>query len=123
VSPRSEEFLAGADERLRAAKATLAAGANGASVSASYYAMLYAARAALSERETYAKTHTGTWELFREEFVLSGSFDAELVHEAQRAQVLRWRSDYDALVVSAAEAEEWLQTAERFVAAVRAMLG
>lgn len=30
-------------------------------VSAAYYAMLNAARAALSERGEYAKTHGGTW--------------------------------------------------------------
>ena len=32
-------------------------------VSAAYYAMLNAARAALSERGEYAKTHSGTWTL------------------------------------------------------------
>lgn len=122
MSPRSEEFLLGAEGRLRASKASLAAGEPSASVSASYYAMLYAARAALSERESYAKTHTGIWQLFREQFVVSGAFDAELVRRAQEAQALRWRSDYDALVFSHEEAERWLRTAERFVATVRAML-
>jgi len=44
-------------------------------VSAAYYGMLYAARAALSERGEYAKTHSGTWTLFSQIFVAPGEFD------------------------------------------------
>jgi uncharacterized protein (UPF0332 family) len=122
MSPRSEEFLESADGRLRAARVTLEAGESSVSLSASYYAMLFAARAALSELDRYAKTHTGTWELFRESFVFPGRFDPALARAGQRAQALRWSSDYDALVVAPEDAAQWLQTAERFVAAVRAML-
>jgi hypothetical protein len=47
-------------------------------VSAACYAILNAARAALSERGEYAKTHSGTWTLFSKVFVSTGEFDREL---------------------------------------------
>jgi predicted nucleotidyltransferase len=47
VSPRSEEFMATARERLTLARTALDAGLHGSSASAAYYAMLSAARAAL----------------------------------------------------------------------------
>jgi hypothetical protein len=40
-----------------------------------YYAMLYGARAALSERDRHARSHAGPWALFREELVLARQFD------------------------------------------------
>jgi uncharacterized protein (UPF0332 family) len=48
-------------------------------ISTAYYAMLYAARAALSERDRHARSHAGSWSLFREEFVLTGEFDERFV--------------------------------------------
>ena len=47
-------------------------------VSTACYAMLYAARAALSERDRHARSHAGTWGLFREEFVLTGEVEETL---------------------------------------------
>lgn len=58
--------------------------------------MLYSARAALSERKRYARTHAGTWQLLREECVATGLLDADLISEAQRAQPERESADYDA---------------------------
>src|SRR3954451_16725309 len=49
----------------------LAGGHAATAVSTAYYAMLYAARAALSERDRHARSHAGTWGLFREEFALT----------------------------------------------------
>ena len=46
--------------------------------STAYDAMRYAARAALSERDRHARSQTGTWGLFREEFVLTGEFEETL---------------------------------------------
>ena len=51
MSPRSEEFMAVARERAALAATALGAGSPGGAVSAAYYAMLYAARAALSEED------------------------------------------------------------------------
>jgi uncharacterized protein (UPF0332 family) len=85
--------------------------------------MLYASRAALSEEELNAKTHAGTWGLFRQTFVDPGRFDAELFAAAQRTRELREATDYDAVIVPSDEAERIVELADRFVAAVVEMLG
>jgi uncharacterized protein (UPF0332 family) len=118
VSPRSEEFARLARERLAAARHSIDAGDFSVSVSVAYYAMLYAARAALSEEDQNAKTHSGTWNLFRSTFVESGRFNRELADQASEAQRAREGADYDARAVSADEGEAVVALAERFVAAV-----
>lgn len=123
MSPRSEEFLARARERVLLARAALDGGFSEGALSAAYYAMLYAARAALSEEDRYAKTHRGTWSLLRESFVETGRFDRELFEQAQRTQRVREAADYDAETVPVAEAEEVVAQAERFVSAVGELLG
>ncbi|HEY4620449.1 MAG TPA: HEPN domain-containing protein [Gaiellaceae bacterium] len=121
MSPRSEEFMAVARDRTRLALAALAADSNGGAVSAAYYAMLNAARAALSEENRYAKTHSGTWTLFRETFVVTQRFDADLVIQAERAFELRIGADYDAERITRAQAEGATELAARFVAAIEAL--
>jgi uncharacterized protein (UPF0332 family) len=118
VSPRSAELLARAREGAESARTLVDAGHAATAVSTAYYAMLYAARAALSERDRHARSHTGIWGLFREEFVVTGEFDAEIAQAAQRAQARREASDYAAESFEVAEAVELVATAERFVAAV-----
>jgi uncharacterized protein (UPF0332 family) len=122
VSPRSEELLAGARDRLGAARAAVAAGFPSNAASAAYYSMLYAARAALSEEERNARTHAGTWSLFRETFVVPGPFDASLFAEAHATQKLREATDYEAVMVGRHEAERLVELAERFVTAVAVLL-
>jgi uncharacterized protein (UPF0332 family) len=118
VSPRSAELLARAREGVASARTLVDAGHAAVAVSAAYYAMFYAARAALSERERHARSHAGTWALFREEFVLSGKFDEELAQAATRAQARREASDYAAESFELSEAQLIVATAERFVEAV-----
>jgi uncharacterized protein (UPF0332 family) len=91
-------------------------------VTTAYYAMLNAARAALSERGESAKTHRGTWTLFNSAFVAGGEFDRRLSALARRAQEARERGDYDAAPADAAEAAEFVAGAREFVAAVEALL-
>jgi uncharacterized protein (UPF0332 family) len=123
VSPRSRELFEQARERLRAARGALDIDVPGAAVSAGYYAMLYAARAALSEEDQYAKTHRGTWGLFRDAFVTSGRFDRSLHAAAQDVQREREAADYDAKAFPPKRAEEIVAVAEQFVAAVGTLLG
>ena len=51
MSPHSQEFIEQARDRATAATELLATSHLEAAVSAAYYSMLYAARAALSERD------------------------------------------------------------------------
>jgi uncharacterized protein (UPF0332 family) len=121
VSPRSVEFIEAAKRRLDAARRALD-GDPGSALSLAYYAMLYAARAALSERDTYAKTHSGTWERFHQEFVESGEFDAQLASEARKVQPERERADYEAWLAPRDEAQRVIELAGAFVAAVEALI-
>jgi uncharacterized protein (UPF0332 family) len=120
VSPRSSEFLEAARRRLAAAEALVEQDPSTA-LSAAYYAMLYGARAALSEQDTSARTHRGTWHEFRRAFVESGKIDAELAAEAQKIQPEREQADYDAWVAPADEARRTIDLAHRFLEAVEAL--
>jgi uncharacterized protein (UPF0332 family) len=114
--------MAGARDRLRGARAVLGAGSFSSAASLAYYAMLYAARAALSEEDRNAKTHTGTWNLFGETFVDTGRFAPELYESARKTQPTREAVDYDALMVPREQAEEIVALAERFVTATDELL-
>ena len=78
MSPRSAELLARAREGVASAQLQPAGGHAATAVSTACYAMLYAACAALSERDRHARSHAGTWGQFREEFVLTGEFEETL---------------------------------------------
>ena len=121
MSPRSAEFFDAARRRLAIARVAIDEDPAGA-VSLAYYSMLYAARAALSERDEHAKTHTGTWQLFRERLVESGAFDAQLAAEAQRVQREREQADYEAWAAPADEARRVIELAGSFLAAVQSLL-
>lgn len=123
MSPRSEELIESARARLTGARHALAAGDFDLAVSAAYYAMLYAARAALSEHDEYARRHGGTWNLFFQRFVASGAFDQNLHSLAQQAQEAREGADYEAKTPPAEEAERYVEGAAEFVAATERMLG
>jgi len=123
VSPRSEEFIDQARDRLTMAREVLAAGHREGAVSAAYYSMLYAARATLSEDDENARSHRGTWNLFRIKYVTTDAFDAALFTTAQHAQVAREGGDYSAVTPSEEAAERYVQGAADFLAAVEQMLG
>lgn len=110
-------------DRLKGAQAALAAGSTPSAISSAYYAILNAARAALSEEDVYAKTHGGTWNLFQQTFVEPGRFDDELLARARRTQPDREAADYAAVIAEAARGAEIVELAESFVAAVRELVG
>lgn len=111
-----------ARDRATIAREILADGHLEGAVSAAYYAMLYAARAALSERDEYARAHGGTWHLFHDRYVVSGAFDQHLHALAQSAQDTREKGDYEAITPSRADAEAIVAGAADFIAAVERML-
>ena len=122
MSPRSEEFMGQARERVPAARELLEAGHLEPAVSIAYYAMLNAARAALSENDEQARTHRGTWHRFHDRYVASGAFDEKLHTLATSAQHARERGDYEAVTPHPDEAEEIVDGASAFVTAVEQML-
>lgn len=91
-------------------------------LSAAYYSMLYCARAALSERGVYAKTHRGAWHEFRSAFVAGGEIDAALVADVQKIQPEREQADYDAWLAPAEETKHAIELARNFLGAVEALL-
>jgi uncharacterized protein (UPF0332 family) len=117
VSPRSTEFLDAARRRLTAASAVVEEDPSTA-LSAAYYAMLYAARAALSERNIYTKTHRGLWHELRRVFVETGNLDADLVASVQKIQPEREQADYDAWAAPAEDARHAIELADTFLAAI-----
>jgi uncharacterized protein (UPF0332 family) len=122
MSPRSKEFYDRAKERLAGARKNLEQGEYAIAIGAAYYAMLYGARAALSERDRHAKTHRGTWILLRQTLVADGSLSAEIVAEAERMAELREAADYDAVVVEREQAERSVDSAKRFLSALQELL-
>lgn len=110
-----------AQRRLAAAEAVVDEDSSTA-LSAAYYAMLYGARAALSERGVYAKTHRGTWHEFRGGFVESGEIDAGLVADVQKIQPEREQADYDAWLAPVEETQHAIELARTFLEAVEALL-
>lgn len=121
MSPRSAEFLAAARGRLVAAAAVVEEDPSTA-LSAAYYAMLYAARAALSERDVYAKTHRGAWHEFRRVFVDTAEFDRDLAAAAHSVQPEREQADYDAWAVPAEEARRVVELGRAFLAGIQELI-
>lgn len=119
MSPRSVEFMEQARDRLAIAREALASGHLSGSVSVAYYAMLNGARAALSEDDENARTHRGTWNLFRERYVVTDAFEDDLYRLAQHAQTAREGADYEAITPSEEDAQGYVDGA----AAVERMLG
>jgi uncharacterized protein (UPF0332 family) len=120
VSPRSDELLEAARRRVDAA-ATIVEQDPSTALSAAYYSMLYAARAALSERDVTAKTHRGVWHELRRTFVDTGELDANLAGEVQKLQPEREQADYDAWFAPTADATHAIDLARRFLTAVEAL--
>jgi uncharacterized protein (UPF0332 family) len=123
MSPRSGEFMAKARSRLAAASDSLAAGHPDEALSLAYYAMLYAARAALSEEDRHAKTHAGTWSLFAETFVKPERFSPELYREARATEEDRLKGDYDAASFPEDRAGRAIDAAARFIDAIVGLIG
>jgi uncharacterized protein (UPF0332 family) len=117
VSPRSDELLEAARRRINAASALVEHDPS-AALSAAYYAMLYAARAALSERDLTARTHRGVWHELRRAFVETGELDPELAAAVQKIQPEREQADYDAWFAPESDATNAVSLAQRFIAAV-----
>jgi uncharacterized protein (UPF0332 family) len=123
MTPRSDEYLQQARERLSDAQKIVGLVHSAVTVNTAYYAMLNAAQAMLSERGEHAKTHSGIWTLFSATFVATGEFDQALSALARQAKEAREKGDYAADPPSPEEADELVGAAAAFLAAIESMLG
>jgi len=88
-----------------------------------YYAMFYALLALLATRQLGTSKHGSAISLFDREFVKAGIFPRELSRALHMAFERRLTHDYGEMIVLTQEmAEETLQDARTFVAAIEAHL-
>ncbi len=114
-----------ADEALATAKVNLDQGLLRAAVNRAYYAMFYAASAALARTDSAPpRTHGGVANQFGLRYVTTGLFDASLAEKLKETYELRRQSDYQLYVsFSQDEVAAAVERALEFVSAVRVMLG
>lgn len=122
MSPRSDELLASAREWLSIAEAALKTGFPAGAAAEAYYAIAYAARAALSEDDRNAKTHRGIWSLFAELYVKTGRFDASVYQAARSAEERRRDVHYEGVLPSEGEGRKAVEDARRFIEAIEKLL-
>jgi uncharacterized protein (UPF0332 family) len=85
-------------------------------VSRTYYAMFYAAQAALLTKNLSFSSHKGVISAFGEHFVKTGIFNREIGRELNRAFEKRQIGDYEyTFVISRDEAGKILQSGKNFV--------
>lgn len=115
-------LMSRASESLGAARNLLADGYCGFSASRAYYAMFYAAEAALLSRDLQFSKHSGVMSFFNKEFVESGTFPAEMSKWLRRAHDTRIRGDYELVSVTEERATTVLSEAKEFVSKVSGYL-
>jgi len=88
-----------------------------------YYAMYYAAKAALLSEGLDLRRHSSAIAKFRELFVITGRVDAKYLHTLGQAQSARERSDYAPFVpVDKEGVEEMFKAATAFIKKIKELL-
>lgn len=115
--PEPEAWLRRADLALREAAMLLEQGFLAASISRSYYAIFYAARAVLVTKEVSPKTHGGVLQKFGELFVKPGLLPSEMTSAMGAVMELREQADYEpeSSAINRTSGREALDAARRFV--------
>jgi uncharacterized protein (UPF0332 family)/predicted nucleotidyltransferase len=119
---RTHEYLDQARYQLEGAKTLLSSTTPALAAAEGYFAVLNAARAALSERDLFARTHDGTWELAYRELVLPGLLPRDFHRWAKRLQGKREDVHYKCMRLTPAEAAEAYAAAESFVRGAEKLL-
>jgi uncharacterized protein (UPF0332 family) len=118
-----EDLLAKTDSRLTATARDLEAGDVERSLSASYYAMFYAASAALEKVGVSRGKHSTVIAAFGERFAKTQRVDARYHSMLLGAFALRSAADYEAhAALSRGTADETLGNARSFVAVCRSLV-
>jgi len=121
TNPRT--WLQVAEIKLDHARQILGIGLYDDAISRSYYAMFYAAKAALLSEGLDLRKHASAVAKFRELFVITGRVEADYLRYLGRAQSARERSDYVPFIPSGQEdAVEILATAETFIARMKELV-
>jgi len=108
---------------LRTAWLAFEDGDHASAVNRAYYAIFYAANAALSTRNLELHKHTGVISEFRLQFVKTGLIEPEYSAFYGDTMDARHTSDYDFVVdVEQERAESAIDEAERFVARIERFL-
>jgi len=119
----AESLMQRASRYLKSADLLLAEGDYESCVSRAYYAMFYAAEAALLTKRLSFSSHKGVISGFGEHLIKTGELPREMGRELNRAFEKRQLSDYEyTFVIEREEAEEVLEAARNFVEAVTAYL-
>ncbi len=124
MSPEDQvrRFLGAAQEDLRIAAELLDAGHARVAASRAYYAVFYAASAALLDRGHTFSKHSAVIAAFAREFVKDGPFDKTMFRTLERGLALRGKSDYDLVRLDKEDADDFLVDARQFVETVQNML-
>jgi uncharacterized protein (UPF0332 family) len=124
--PYSSEIaanLARAEQSLLAARQLASGGYDDFAASRAYYAAFYAATAALLAEGVEFSKHTGVISFIHKQFVKPGRLSKEQGKTLNWLFELRSIGDYGGMVhVSSEQVEAAIQSAEEFVAAIRALL-
>ena len=116
--------LAKAEEALAAAEYLLEGGYLQAVANRAYYAMFYAALAALMQSGgELPRTHGGVKNQFGLRYVTTGIFDSELAGTLQDTYELRRMNDYELYTSTEDEVEQAVQNAQAFVAEIKRVTG
>jgi uncharacterized protein (UPF0332 family) len=118
-------LMAKADRACASARALLDLGDVDGACNRAYYAMFDAARAALlasgaAVKADIGKTHSGLIKAFGNHLIKQGPIPKEMGRLLKRAEEVRLVADYRSDSVELADANEIVQQAEVFVAAMRA---
>jgi hypothetical protein len=93
-------------------------------INRAYYGMFYSVLALLMDVGKGSSKHSGTIALFDQHFVKSGKFPVEMSKAIHKAFDLRQMGDYREFVdLSREDAEETINSAERFLKEVRRYFG
>ena len=122
LSTEIDTLMESAEENLKAAGLLLSNEYYGIAASRAYYAMFYAASAALLTRGLTFSRHSGVISAFGHHFARAGILPQELHTTFSKAQKLRHLGDYGLEPFAESAAEEVLRNAHQFVDAVRGYL-
>ncbi len=117
-------YLENAQESLSVAQLNLDNDFYPAAINRAYYAIFYAANAALATKKILRSKHSGVLAAFRQYFVKTGVFSSELSDIYGQLMEDRHESDYGLITaMSKEDAMIDLHQAKQFVEAVEALLG